>query len=207
MKASLKSRRADERRYQLLAHAAALFASKGYAAASVREIVAAAGVTKPVLYYYFGNKAGLFNALMQTALERLREVVAKAAERRGAAQERIRVLAEALYDLAVEELDVTRLFHVMFFTPDHGAPEFDIGAFNQIFESAMADLIRLGIADGSLRNGDQKAMTWTVVAAVYLAIDAELYHPEAAPGRDGLKRMLELIFQGLEARDRQVNSV
>jgi hypothetical protein len=40
-------------RERLLEAGIALFAEKGYASTSVREIVARAGVTKPVLYYYF----------------------------------------------------------------------------------------------------------------------------------------------------------
>lgn len=39
--------------------AAELFACKGFAATSIREIADAAGVTKPTLYYHFGSKEGL----------------------------------------------------------------------------------------------------------------------------------------------------
>ncbi|MCE1227092.1 MAG: TetR/AcrR family transcriptional regulator, partial [Geobacteraceae bacterium] len=47
-------------RQRLLDAALQLFSTKGYAATSVRELVEAAGVTKPVLYYYFKNKEGLY---------------------------------------------------------------------------------------------------------------------------------------------------
>src|SRR3954453_4036425 len=43
--------------------AARLFAAHGYDATSVRTIVEAAGVTKPTLYYHFGSKEGLAQAL------------------------------------------------------------------------------------------------------------------------------------------------
>ena len=39
-----------------------LMANKGYQATSTREIVEAAGVTKPMLYYYYGSKEGLCKA-------------------------------------------------------------------------------------------------------------------------------------------------
>jgi len=51
-------------RSAVLREAAALFAAHGYDAVSVREIVAAAGVTKPALYYHFGNKEGVARALL-----------------------------------------------------------------------------------------------------------------------------------------------
>jgi len=41
---------------RLLEGALSLFSKKGYEGASVREIIEEAGVTRPVLYYYFKNK-------------------------------------------------------------------------------------------------------------------------------------------------------
>src|SRR4051812_50089081 len=51
--------------------AARLFARHGYDATSVRMIVEAAGVTKPTLYYYFGSKEGLAQALLTVPMDRL----------------------------------------------------------------------------------------------------------------------------------------
>ncbi len=47
-----------------------LFARKGYASTSVHEIVEAAGVTKPMLYYYFGSKERLARRLVIEPAER-----------------------------------------------------------------------------------------------------------------------------------------
>ncbi|MCC6463973.1 MAG: TetR/AcrR family transcriptional regulator [Planctomycetes bacterium] len=49
----------------ILQAAADLFAERGFDAVSVREIVAAAGLTKPALYYHFGNKEGLARAIVE----------------------------------------------------------------------------------------------------------------------------------------------
>ena len=60
--------------------AARLFAARGYDATSVREIVEAAGVAKPTLYYYFKSKEGLASALLTVPLSSLvatlRQIVA-----------------------------------------------------------------------------------------------------------------------------------
>ena len=50
-----------------------LFARKGYTATSVNEIVEAAGVTKPMLYYYYGSKEQLARRLVVEPLEKLTE--------------------------------------------------------------------------------------------------------------------------------------
>ncbi len=66
---------------RLLEEAVRLFAAKGYPATSTREIVEAAGVTKPMLYYYFRNKEGLLAAAIAHFVDpfhaRLREVLAQ----------------------------------------------------------------------------------------------------------------------------------
>ena len=47
---------------QILEVAGRIFAARGYHAASMDEIAAAADVTKPLVYAYFGSKEGLYVA-------------------------------------------------------------------------------------------------------------------------------------------------
>jgi AcrR family transcriptional regulator len=56
-----------------------VFAERGYHAASVDAIAEAAGITKPMVYAYFGSKEGLFLACMERARSRLFETIAEAA--------------------------------------------------------------------------------------------------------------------------------
>lgn len=51
---------AEKTREQLLRVAKDVFATKGYALASLTEIVEAAGITKGALFHHFRNKEGLF---------------------------------------------------------------------------------------------------------------------------------------------------
>ena len=67
-----------EREQQVLAAARALFAERGYGAVTMDHVAAAVGVTKPLLYIYFGNKERLYLACMEPAAEELREAVADA---------------------------------------------------------------------------------------------------------------------------------
>lgn len=46
-----------------------LFASHGYEAVGVQEIVNTAGVTKPTLYHYFGSKQGLLEVILKEKYE------------------------------------------------------------------------------------------------------------------------------------------
>lgn len=57
-----------------------VFAERGYAAASIRDIAALAGVTKPVVYYHFGSKAGLYQALLDQCLDLSMDSMKEAAQ-------------------------------------------------------------------------------------------------------------------------------
>jgi AcrR family transcriptional regulator len=67
-----------ERERQMLAEARTLFAERGFAAVTMDEVAARVGVTKPLLYTYFGNKEGLYLACMEPAGEALVSTVAEA---------------------------------------------------------------------------------------------------------------------------------
>lgn len=54
----------EENRAKLIAAARKAFAEKGYAAASMDELTAEAGLTRGALYHNFGDKRGLFAAVV-----------------------------------------------------------------------------------------------------------------------------------------------
>jgi AcrR family transcriptional regulator len=62
---------------QTLGVAHDLFAERGYAAVKMDEIAAAVGVTKPLLYNYFGNKERLYITVMEQAGDALTATVAE----------------------------------------------------------------------------------------------------------------------------------
>jgi AcrR family transcriptional regulator len=68
----------DDRMEQTLLAAHELFAERGYAAVKMDDIAAAVGVTKPLLYNYFGNKERLYIACIERAGEALTTTVAEA---------------------------------------------------------------------------------------------------------------------------------
>ena len=55
----------------MLEAAGRAFADRGFHAASVDAIAAASGITKPMIYAYFGSKDGLYRACMERARVRL----------------------------------------------------------------------------------------------------------------------------------------
>ncbi len=68
---------------RLLDAAAELFARKGYAATSTREIAALVGIQKASLYYHIGSKEDLLYAICQSSLEQIRDDVERAVSKVG----------------------------------------------------------------------------------------------------------------------------
>jgi AcrR family transcriptional regulator len=68
-----------ERERQILAVAHAQFATRGFGAVTMDEVAAEVGVTKPLLYNYFGNKERLYLACLEQAAGALTETLNAAA--------------------------------------------------------------------------------------------------------------------------------
>jgi AcrR family transcriptional regulator len=67
--------RRAERREQLLAAATQAFARTGFAATSLDDIAAAAGISRVLLYRHFDSKTDLYRAVLDRALARLTAAV------------------------------------------------------------------------------------------------------------------------------------
>src|SRR6202021_3768702 len=67
-----------ERMEQTLEVAHALFAKRGFAAVTMEDVAGEVGVTKPLLYNYFGNKERLYIACMERAGDALTATVGEA---------------------------------------------------------------------------------------------------------------------------------
>ena len=83
-----------------------LFAEQGYAATSVRELAARAGVNPALVHYYFGSKRKLLIAVMDRALLPLAEGIS-AIKTSGSG--RVRDLADLLFNMAAEHPAMPRL--------------------------------------------------------------------------------------------------
>ena len=57
--------RGEDTRRRILETALDLFAAHGYEGASTRQIAEGAGVNLPAIQYYFGNKEGLYRAIIE----------------------------------------------------------------------------------------------------------------------------------------------
>src|SRR5678816_1908060 len=93
-------RRQDERtartRQRLLTAAAAEFAARGFAGASVDRIARAARVNKAMIYYHFSSKAALYREILRDMFDAVARRVTDAARASSDPGEKVRAFVEAI---------------------------------------------------------------------------------------------------------------
>ncbi|MEU5862964.1 MULTISPECIES: TetR/AcrR family transcriptional regulator [unclassified Nonomuraea] len=103
--------RSSGTRDTLLRAAREVFLAKGYAEATVADIVETSGISVGSLYHHFGGKPGLFLALWEQFMRDQEERTSRAAKATGGAgEERFLAGARAYLEGSWEQRDVARLF-------------------------------------------------------------------------------------------------
>ncbi|MFK7927841.1 MAG: TetR/AcrR family transcriptional regulator [Myxococcota bacterium] len=110
----------------ILGHATRLFGQKGYGSTSVRELVEAAGVSKPTLYYHFGSKEALFLATAELHLHHLDRLIQDAIAASDTLEGQLESLFAAKLAFAGTQPDVVRFLVFFLHQVDHGQPEIDL---------------------------------------------------------------------------------
>lgn len=184
-------------RTRLLNAAVRVFDRKGYAGASVREIAEMAGVTKPALYYHFGSKEGLLLAILRQAEQQFSDAVARAVARTGSARDRMVGLCEDIYGLFGQNVPVARVAHAVFLGPPDGAPPFDVTVFEAQFRRAVERIAADGMASGEFRADAVRDIPLAVMGILEGCNERQL-HPAFEPvGADGVRRLINLLFDGV----------
>jgi TetR/AcrR family transcriptional regulator len=98
-----------EVRGKILAAAEELFAARGFAGTSIRDIAQKAGVTGAMLHYYFGNKETLYITLLEKAVAGIRSLIAETAASPKPAGERLTEFIEADADYILKHANLTRI--------------------------------------------------------------------------------------------------
>ncbi len=183
-------------RERILKAATALFSEKGYASSSVREIVELAGVTKPVLYYYFENKEGLFRAILAWALQLQEEVLTAVIQYPGAMLDRLIHLSQQAYQRVMENQDLFKMIHMLIFGPPQGVPAYDFDAYHRRMVQAIQTIYLQALEKGEVRKADSEDAAMMLLSVLDFCFHWYHVHPESADVKRP-ERLLRLAFQGI----------
>ena len=145
-----------------------LFAVKGYDATSVREICEAAGITKPTLYYFFGSKDGVFQALVRSGFVQYRSMVDAALATPGSFRHRVKVLARAMFESASTTPKFWRFMNSVIWAPPGTAlPQTEpcTQFYDGVIE-ALSHAAETAVAEGELSPGPVDVRMLILMGAV-----------------------------------------
>ncbi|HSG16681.1 MAG TPA: TetR/AcrR family transcriptional regulator [Anaerolineae bacterium] len=102
----------DAKRTALMQAAVRVFAEKGYHAATIRDIVAAAGVAVGTFYFYFPDKETLFVYLYEETAEFLLQAIQQAVASRATLPKQIQAAVQGYVNIGIYEPAVISLLLV-----------------------------------------------------------------------------------------------
>jgi AcrR family transcriptional regulator len=155
-----------ERRQQILNVARDVFAKRGYHAAKIEDIVAAAGVARGTFYLYFQDKRAIFEEIVDRTIARLGMSIQRVdldAKRSVAEQVREQILR--IVRILLEDRATTKILLSDALGVD---PAFDrkLLSFYDEMSTQLESSLRDGQALGIVRQGDVHLMAWLTMGAL-----------------------------------------
>ncbi len=182
-------------REAILNAAIRVFAENGYAGASIREICRVAGVTKPVLYYYFRGKGHLYQELMIDCFGHYLKVLVSASKQGGNLRERL--VRVACHDLhSVKEAPLRTQFVLrMIFSPEGRRPGFDYVKEMERQRRVFMAMLREGITAGEIR-GNARELATALMGMNLLAILENICAGRSTLTRRTAERHVDILLRG-----------
>lgn len=184
---------------RILMKALQLFSQQGYDATSVREICAAADVTKPTLYHFYGSKEGVYRAIVEGALERFRSELLRALSGEGPLRDQLVRLASAYLDAARREPDIARFVMALVHNPPRSAPATDFAGFYDGILAGLAQVLGTAVASAEIAPGPTEIRLLVLMGALGEAVHGFLLvgRPQLTP--DLATTLVDTVLRGWTA--------
>jgi len=196
-----------ETRQEILRAALKRFAHCGYAAASVQQIVKDARVSKPTLYYYFPDKAGLFQALVNEAHDERYRLMLEAAARGRSVREQLVEIVAVLFDYFRQNRELMRISLATAFASPGEMPDGLRYAdkCERNFEFVHS-LMKQALTKGELnKRFDSRELAFGFYGQTNAYLMAHLLMPDHRLNRQTAKRIVDLFLVGAAAAKQNRN--
>lgn len=177
-----------------------LFAAKGYAGTSLREVCEKARTTKPMVYYYFGSKEGLYRAMLQEQVGKFARAVGRNVEPTGDARERLAAFARTYLTFFQEnERHVAFLLREVFGLGAEMVRTFGT-ALDEGLTGRVREIINDGIKDGAFRPCDAGNSAVAVLGILNSFILRRILGAHPLDTDAAVAQVVDLYVDGLRAR-------
>jgi TetR/AcrR family transcriptional regulator len=179
--------------------AARLFATQGYDATSVREIVEGAGVAKPTLYYYYRSKEGLAKALISVPLSNLVEQLRQIVTTERDPVRCLEQILEAQFAFCREDPDRSRFLYALIFGPPGSGTAHDLEPCKEDLGRWTEAAIRR-LADAGIIRRDRVEACLTMCRGLLVITTLDFLYGEKPLGQNVARGLLNDLLQGFDER-------
>ncbi len=172
-----------------------LFAEKGYAATSTREICQRAGVTKPVLYYHFESKEQLYRGLVLDACNESRKQLLLASRRGKTTREKLIDVLAADWEHTRREPKLHGMFLRMAFSAREGEPAVDYVQLGMEWVGSLTEVVKEGVRRGEL-HGRPREIAEALAGSSLLYSMGYLLTGKPKLDRNLARRAVDLVVRG-----------
>ena len=170
-----------------------LFAYKGFDGTSMRDIAKAVGITLPTIYYYFGNKEGLYKFILQEVIEKLMEATATAVVGVEGIRQKLIAMCMTKHRFIAENREMMLLYLRELSSPTGE------GSLNKSLEKCVIMLevaVREGIEKGELRQVDPNIAAWYLMG-VFSTYDMRIVSIGKLPSEEEIRAVIDLALGGI----------
>lgn len=174
------------------------FGATGFGGTSINALAAATRYTKPVLYYHFGSKAGLFNALLEQAHDECFAIVVTAAGKSERLEDQLVSILAGLFDFLRGREAIIRLaFATAFAAPKEMPRALAHDERRKRYFQFMRKLVTAGLKHGELNPAlSVHALTSGIYGALYFHLMASVLFPGTKPNRKTATEIVTLYLHG-----------
>ena len=160
----------EDVRDRIVTSALRLFAEKGYAGTSLREIAEAARTTKPMIYYYFNSKEGLYISTLSDLFQQFADAIDQATHPDDDPCAKLRSFAHAyLGYFASQEPHVAFVVREVFGLGADMLSEFG-RALDERIRSRLKRVLEEGVQQGIFRGDDIETCTIAIMGILNMFI-------------------------------------
>ncbi|MGN6552979.1 MAG: TetR/AcrR family transcriptional regulator [Verrucomicrobiota bacterium] len=194
----------SETRQQILKSALKRFAHSGYSAASVQQIVDDAAVSKPALYYYFQDKAGLFQALVDEAHDERYRLLQAASKKSDDLKTQLIEILTTLFDYQQKNRELIRIaFSTAFAAPGEMPEGLRYSEKCERNFEWIHSLIKKALAAGVLdKRFESRELAFGFYGQMNSYLVSQLIMPDCHLDRQTAGRIVELFLAGAAAKKR-----
>jgi TetR/AcrR family transcriptional regulator len=174
-----------------------LFCEKGFGATSVSEIVEQAGVTKPVLYYYYGSKAALFDELFCDHFNRFHEMLTSAVHMQGSSRQKMLHLTTEQFNYCRRHLNRVRFIVNTVLGPQKGIPCVRFPKLHRTYTSLFSNLLGQGVEKGEIRRLPLEHLGMIYMGMIHMFLLKQLNSKRWMLTRNLAEQIVDVFFSGI----------